>query len=114
MRINTIVRFSAAIAFALTVGGKAYATDYLITLKAPTVEGQDPNVPLKGYKGAFKHKPFTYLENWWTSWSDLNSNVTLQAGDNVYFGPGVNIGDITIATSGINLYGNNKDCLGWY
>ena len=114
MRINTIVRFSAAIAFALTVGGKAYATDYLITLKAPTVEGQDSNVPLRGYKGAFKHKPFTYLENWWTSWSDLNSNVTLQAGDNVYFGPGVNIGNITIATSGINLYGNNKDCLGWY
>ena len=114
MRINTIVRFSAAIALALTVGGKAYATDYLITLKAPTVEGQNPNVPLKGYKGAFKHKPFTYLENWWTSWSDLNSNVTLQSGDNVYFGPGVNIGDITIATSGINLYGNNKDCLGWY
>ncbi|MGN1251994.1 MAG: hypothetical protein ACI4US_03855 [Muribaculaceae bacterium] len=114
MRINTIVRFSAAIAFALTVGGKAHATDYLITLKAPTVEGLDPNVSLKGYKGAFKHKPFTYLENWWTSWDELNSKVTLKEGDNVYFGPGVNIGNIEIATSGINLYGNNKDCLGWY
>lgn len=114
MRINPIVRFSAAIAFALTVGGKAHATDYLITLKAPTVEGLDSNVSLKGYKGAFKHKPFTYLENWWTSWSDLNNNVTLQSGDNVYFGPGVNIGGITITTSGVNFYGNNKDCLGWY
>ena len=112
MRINPIVRFSAAIALALTVGGKAYATDYLITLEAPKVEGLDPNVPLKGYKGAFKHKPFTYLENWWTSWDALKNKLT--AGDNVYFGPGVNIGDITIATSGINLYGNNKDCLGWY
>ena len=66
------------------------------------------------YTGAFKNKPFTYLVNWWTSWSELTSRVTLQAGDNVYFGPGVNIGGITIATSGINLYGNNKDCLGWY
>lgn len=111
MRINPIVRFSAAIALALTVGGKAHATDYLITLEAPKVEGLDPNVPLKGYKRAFKHKPFTYLENWWTSWGELKDK--LQAGDNVYFGPGVNIGNIEIATSGINLYGNNKDCLGW-
>lgn len=113
MRINPIVRFSAAIALALTVGGKAHATDYLITKDAPR-PGLQPSDPER-YTGAFKNKPFTYLVNWWTSWDALiNSRVTLQAGDNVYFGPGVNIGDITIATSGINLYGNNKDCLGWY
>ena len=112
MRINPIVRFSAAIALALTVGGKAHATDYLITKDAPKpgLTYTDP----ERYTGAFKNKPFTYLVNWWTSWSELTSRVTLQAGDNVYFGPGVNIGGITIATSGINLYGNNKDCLGWY
>lgn len=111
MRINTIVRFSAAIALALTVGGKAYAADYLITKDAPKsgLTYTDP----ERYTGAFKNKPFTYLVNWWTSWSELNSRVTLKAGDNVYFGPDVNIGGITIATSGINLYGNNKDCLGW-
>lgn len=112
MRINTIVRFSAAIAFALTVGGKAYATDYLITKDAPrpNLSYSDP----ERYRGAFKHKPFTYLENWWTSWTELNSRVTLKSGDNVYFGPDVTIGDITISTSGVNFYGNNKDCLGWY
>ena len=112
MRINPIVRFSAAIALALTVGGKAHATDYLITVKPPK-EGLTYKDPER-YTGAFKNKPFTYLVNWWTSWSELNSKVTLKEGDNVYFGPGVNIGDITIATSRINLYGNNKDCLGWY
>ncbi|MGM9864951.1 MAG: hypothetical protein ACI30P_01580 [Muribaculaceae bacterium] len=112
MRINPIVRFSAAIALALTVGGKAHATDYLITTDAPK-PGLKPSDPER-YTGAFKNKPFTYLVNWWTSWSELNSRVTLQAGDNVYFGPGVNIPNITITTSGINLYGNNKDCLGWY
>lgn len=111
MRINPIVRFSAAIALALTVGGKAHAADYLITKDAPK-KGLTYTDPER-YTGAFKNKPFTYLVNWWTSWSELNSRVTLQAGDNVYFGPGVNIDDITIATSGINLYGNNKDCLGW-
>ena len=112
MRINPIVRFSAAIALALTVGGKAHAADYLITKDAPKsgLTYTDP----ERYTGAFKNKPFTYLVNWWTSWSELNSRVTLQAGDNVYFGPGVNIPNITITTSGINLYGNNKDCLGWY
>lgn len=111
MRINPIVRFSAAIALALTVGGKAHAADYLIN--AAPKEGLTYDDPER-WTGAFKHKPFTYLVNWWTSWSELNRRVTLKAGDNVYFGPGVNIGDITIATSGINLYGNNKDCLGWY
>ena len=112
MRVNPIVRFSAAIAFALTVGGKAYATDYLITKDAPrpNLSYSDP----ERYRGAFKHKPFTYLENWWTSWTELNSRVTLKSGDNVYFGPDVTIGDITISTSGVNFYGNNKDCLGWY
>lgn len=112
MRINPIVRFSAAIALALTVGGKAHATDYLITKDAPKsgLQYTDP----ERYTGAFKNKPFTYLVNWWTSWSELNSKVTLKEGDNVYFGPGVNISDITIATSRINLYGNNKDCLGWF
>ena len=112
MRINPIVRFSAAIALALTVGGKAHATDYLITKDAPKL-GLTYTDPER-YTGAFKNKPFTYLVNWWTSWSELNSRVTLKAGDNVYFGPDVNIDGITIATSGINLYGNNKDCLGWF
>lgn len=110
MRINPIVRFSAAIALALTVGGKAHATDYLITTDAPK-PGLKPSDPER-WTGAFKHKPFTYLENWWTSWSELKDK--LKAGDNVYFGPGVNIDGIEIKTSGINLYGNNKDCLGWY
>lgn len=111
MRINPIVRFSAAIALALTVGGKAHAADYLIkAAPKPGLTYDDP----ERWTGAFKNKPFTYLVNWWTSWDELNSKVTLQAGDNVYFGPGVNIPNITITTSGINLYGNNKDCLGWY
>lgn len=109
MRINPIVRFSAAIALALTVGGKAHATDYLITTDAPK-PGLKPSDPER-YTGAFKNKPFTYLENWWTSWDEVKGK--LQAGDNVYFGPDVNIGNITIETSDINLYGNNKDCLGW-
>ena len=95
----------------MTVGGKAHAADYLITKDAPK-KGLTYTDPER-YTGAFKNKPFTYLVNWWTSWSELNSRVTLQAGDNVYFGPGFNIGNIEIATSGINLYGNNKDCLGW-
>ena len=106
------MRFSAAIALALTVGGKAHAADYLITVKPPK-EGLTYKDPER-YTGAFKNKPFTYLENWWTSWDELNRRVTLKKDDNVYFGPDVYIGDITISTSGINLYGNNKDCLGWY
>ena len=95
----------------MTVGGKAHAADYLIkAAPKPGLTYDDP----ERWTGAFKHKPFTYLVNWWTSWDELNSKVTLKKGDNVYFGPGVNIGNIEIATSGINLYGNNKDCLGWF